>query len=1251
MLASTASFASDVCKDKTKEAKKLYTKCKKEEKGTDEYKQCASSYKSLKVQVQKACAGGAKGKEALKKNINQWNDLVKKCRGKKNTRCAEAQWRLGHYTFSLEELLSIEKQDEYDKDVQWCDDRDNQPAKCKTLEEPKAHHEKSLSYFEDYIKKYPKQNKTPNVMYQASFIYEMSNRHKEAFDMRMDMVKTFPNHAYTPKAWLRIGEYHFLERSFKDAIVAYNKVTGFESLTGKEAALALYHKAESFYNLGDYDNSAETFYNYINGSDLGKYPPDMRSEAMDFMSASFADMEGGGIEELAKFLKDKKNPVYKDSVYYRVGMKNKDHDRNDEAIAAFKYLLDISPNYVDAPLADIALVDILVTRQKLDAAQARRLIVVDRYAGNSEWRRANASNTKSIEAADAALRRCMLAVPKYHHAQAGKLKKEGDIDAAKEQYSKALATYKKFLTQYPDPSWDEYNVHIRIASVHSDLEQYKDAAKEYNWVADADTVKYGRKPKDHKDLMSKPDAAYNAVIAMDNSRRVAMKARAGDDAVKAYAFPETNDYFQQVARYMSSYSNREEVAEIAYTAAVIHYNAKKYEKAISELDKVRKKFPKHKYIMFIVRMQADARTQSGKLDEAMKDYEWLLTAYKAPTCATMKTDKPVNCDSMAIEIDNSIAAVMFQKAEKSVKSGNHAGGAEAYLAMVKRYPTAKFADRAVFEAASSYESGKDYMKAAETFMLMPRKYVKSPLTIKAIVRAAQAYEKGQKPMQAANTYLFITNNFPEAKGGMAFQAIGSAAKVYKNLKPDPDYLKAAETYEIAYKKFPKHKETPSYLYSAGLMYDSAGTVDEAIRCNKLVVANYSKSDYAIDAAFSIPKAYENNKKWPEAAAAYKNYAKQFTSDKPKLIAAYHGAAQAYMELQDEANAKIEYTNLLKAFDKWGLQIKNADTDPAAEGAYRLGEFKIKKLEAIQLVGSAKERGKNMKAMTDILQSAMSDLAKSASYKSKNWTFKATNKMASLFVIMAAKIREQPLIAKKKEEQFVERIGIVQQLPSFYEQARPLFGKNLELARSAGFYNDDVVAAEEGYIEMFYQDCATFFEVADAFRNAPLPDKDAMIQEYIEYEGLAKADAIDEVNAFLEEYKAELDGKADLAQQGGVPRCVNGIKASAHYGIDNKWTTKLQEAVKLADETNVALAIKIEKFDPATMFNDNIVFKLTGQLENIKKSSDMTPSEKLRTYEDIIKDAKKRNSKLMKTVKALRAKLAPVPVPGAPGTAQ
>ncbi len=1224
----------DPCKDKTNEAKKLAAKCKAMKRGSSELKKCVSSYNILKGQAEQACRSGGLDEKDMRAAITQWEKQVNTCKSnnRQDARCASALQQLGHYQFQLEEKLFLDQMAAFEEQSAWCADRDNNPAQCKDMRVPKADHSKALGYFLEYIDKYPKEARVPTVMFQASFVLESSGEDEKAFRLRERLVRNFPDNGLVPKAWLRIGEYHFMNRKFRDAIEAYKKVTGFDNLTGKEAALAMYHLAESYYNVAEFETAAIKYYDYIVGSDAGKYPNDLRQEAMDFMAAAFSDLDDG-VQVAGKFLKDKKI-AFKDSLYYRIGMKNKDHDRNEEAIQSFKYLLDINPNYVDAPLADIALVEIYILQQKFDQAQEQRYTVVKRYNRNSSWYKKNQNYPESVKNAERAIRSAMLDIPQFNHARAAKIWKEGDTEGAKKEYAKAIQGYNDFLKRYAsEPSWDDFKVHAMLAQVYQEMNQYASAAKMFDWIVEADTSRYGRRPMGSETILKKEEAGYNAVLMMDQAREAAKKDKAGDDPVKAYALPETKAYFTQVDKYMAKFGKQKEAAELAYNAAIVHYQAKQYATAVTVLRKLRQDFPDHQYTLMISRMLAQSLLEGNQLDESQKEFEWLLVQYTKV--------KETRNDSMAREIEKAIAAVLFQKADQAVKKGQFDAGAVAFLDLVKRYPSAEFADKAVFEAGAAYESANAYDKAAQTFMMMPQTYASSPLTIRAILRAAGAYKKGAKPRDAARTFLFITENFPQ--DSMAFKAIGFAATTYDSI---PDKKAAAQTYEIAYKRYPKNEGTPSLLYSACLTYDEAQLTEEAIRCSKDLVRDYPKSSYALDAAYSIPIAYQNAKKWDLAASEFLNFVRLYPDDKEKVIAAYIGAARAYMELKDQDNAVKAYKNTLDAYDKYGLQIKNADPSVPAEAAYYLGEVEFQKMEPIVLKGKDKEKTATVKKLMDILKLAMAQYSKSATYASEKWTFKATNRMGLLFVTMATKIREQELEGKNVEQQFAERISIVQQLPGYYEQAQPIFQKNVDLARDQGFYNSDVIAAEEGYIEMYYQGCAVFMEVSDAFKNAPLPDSASIVKEYVEYEGMLQEDAIMAAHEDLEAYREELAGRSSAALETGAPRCATGIKASAHYGIDNQWTQKLYELLRAMDEANEALAVKIEKFDPSTLFQDPTYFKTKARIEQIAGSGVMTPQEQIATYRDIIAEAKAENAKLKAEVEILRKRLAPPPAPPA-----
>ena len=82
--------------------------------------------------------------------------------------------------------------------------------------------------------------------------------------------------------------------------------------------------------------------------------------------------------------------------------------------------------------------------------------------------------------------------------------------------------------------------------------------------------------------MTKGDAAYNAVLMMDENRKEALK-RLKDDKVAAYNSQETRDYFDAVREVHVPFGKSNSAPELAYNAAFVDYEAKQYKEAIPSL--------------------------------------------------------------------------------------------------------------------------------------------------------------------------------------------------------------------------------------------------------------------------------------------------------------------------------------------------------------------------------------------------------------------------------------------------------------------------------------------------------------------------------------------------------------------------------------------------------------------------------------------------------------------------------------------
>ncbi|MFC1586656.1 tetratricopeptide repeat protein, partial [Fibrobacterota bacterium] len=663
----------------------------------------------------------------------------------------------------------------------------------------------------------------PKVLFRMAFVQSIQGNDDVSFDYLKKLVTKYPDDALTIPAYLRMGEHWLLLRKYSEAIKYYEKIPA--DYGGVEAGLALYHKAECYYNMADFEKAAKVYYEYVVKAEKGIIKADLKDEAMEFMAACWADMENG-VDVAHKFLRKKGHPWEKD-LYFQMGEKNLAHDRLEEARKAFRFLLELDPNYAKAPIADMAIVQTLEIEKRPDEAQDARVSLIGRYRAGSEWERLNSANSGQMAEAKKAVKKAMFQIPIYYHVKGSKDKKNPNL----ELLNQAEQNYQKYLVEYGESTWEVYEVHQNLGSVYSLLKQYSKAAREYHWCEQAPTDKFGKLPGEkRKTILTRADAAYNRVYMLDLDREKALKS-VGGDKVKGYTLPQTQAYFKGVESYMASFGKSNSAPDVAYNAALVHYEAKNYSQAVSSLQKLLSNFPNHKHSNLIRRMLGQSLLEDGKYAESEKVFNDLLGR-------TSKSDKDYK------EIQLSVASAIFKQADEKKTSGDNAGSALQYLKVVKSFPKADIADKALFEAGIQFEEANDVPNATHTFLRIHKEYPKSELKIKSVLRAASVYNKKEDYKSAAKTFLIVRDRFPNDSA--AFNAIGWAAEAYEKV---PDKVMAARTYESANEKFPKHIKTPSFIYNAGQTYEETKDYGNAVRVYGILGNKYSKSNFAVEAMF------------------------------------------------------------------------------------------------------------------------------------------------------------------------------------------------------------------------------------------------------------------------------------------------------------------------------------------------------------------------------------------------------------------
>ncbi len=1079
LLASSHSFADGRLNDLKKrkmDLDQLSTKCEtmsdessksdclaKRQKKVDQYREDLNNYKSdLAKEHSKASQREAKDNpddfgskiSNREQSIKEFQDYVNSCTDKTD-RCASALFQVANLTYQNEEDSFTLKQSKYEKDIISWEDHDK---KGPEPTQPRRDHKKSMGFFEKFLKEYPNHKQVPEALVRTAFIQDMLGNEDRAYEYLNLLVTRYPDHALNIQARLRLGEYWLLKRKYAKAIEQYEKVP--LDYPGNEAGLALYHRAEAYYNLADFENAAKWYYEYVARTDAGKLKGDLRDEAMSFMAASWADMDNG-FETAEKFLSSKGSPKWENNVYYEIGTKNKGHDRLDEAVKSYRFLLQKDPAYPKAPLADLDMVEILVLQKKAEEAQSARMELVKRYENGSEWSRQNSGNATAVEESKRAIKIAMYHIPVYYHQKGDQGK--GDT----EMLRKAEEHYRNYLSRYSsENSWDVYQVHQNLAVLYNKLQEYRKSAEEWQWCASANTDRFGKMPAEKKDIVTKADAAYNTVLMMDENRKGAIK-RMNNDTIAAYNSPETHDYFGAVEKYMASFGSSNSAPELAYNAAFIEYQAKQYQPAILSLTRLVEKFPNHEHTVLIRRALAQSLLENGQYDLAEKQF-------------TVLRNKLCPSDKQCTEIKKALASTVFKQADSKAKSGDHATAAVKYLQLARDFRDVDIADKALFEAGVNYDSAGRTEDGVKTLLRIHQEYPKSELRIKSILKASAMLMAKKKYREAGETFLLIQRNYPT--DSLGFQSIAWAADAYEKI---PDTHRAGQTYEMAFRAYPTHPKTPAYLYNAGQLYENGKELGDAIAVYKLIGDKFPKSQYAIEAIFSVPLLLEKKGDYAKAAVAYEAFVKDFENDKGKLIRAHLGAGKNYESMGNEAKALDHYGKAISIQKKDG---EKGMIPPAiaAEAAYRAGDMYYKKIKRIRLDGTKSQNAQRANEMNKSLLPSIQYYAKAVEMAEEEWTLRSTMRMGDLFYAIANISDNERAAGLSGEDRIRAKVESKAGIPGYLEKSVELYKKNLEIANNQSIESQWIDSSGIRLMEAYAFKGQALEDLSKLFLEVPLP---------------------------------------------------------------------------------------------------------------------------------------------------------------------
>lgn len=1115
---------------------------------------------------------------------------------RKTEKYADALYQLGMLYYDEEKQAYEEAYDKYMKNLKLYEKKKLKKAP----QEPSKKYDKALKYFGMLLRNFPNYADRDVVLYKVGVIYEELGSPRKGLPYFMELAKRYPKSKYAERAYLRVGAFYYEEGKIDSALSFYQRVS-MEGAGVENWGLAQYQIAKCYARMDEKEKAVAQFFKYIQLVDQGYFRKQtFRTEAMLDLASIYAELKNG-VKKCETHIQIYYPKLASEEpfLFYKIGEKAREYDKNDNALEAFTYLLEKYPYYPDAPKAMAQVVDIYVLMHKYKEANDARIKLVELYNKNSAWAQ-RIKDPKKVMLAQEFVKSALELIPLYFHQKADKSKNE-------DYYKQAIKYYEMYLQWFADADpFKTYEFRFYLASCYLAMKEYRKAAQTFDAIVTMDTSKF---PQDRlkKLKFDKETAAYNAVLAYKGIMDETIK-----DFEKEYNSQAVQEFIAASERYLKLFRDREAADEILINLAAVYYKAKKYMKAAKIYKLMVDSMKKSKFYFDAYKYLAQSYIYANKYVEGEKIMMQYLEEF--PNMSKDDKDKALILLGSAIFKQGEYARDSLKDYDKAIYH---------FMRIHKIAPQSKVADVGIQNAAYLYEKMGKYKEAAKTYIYLQKTYPKSKYAIPSLLRAAFVYKRDSLYDSAAYAYELIAKNYNDSDA--SYKAIYEAALMYDSLKM---YVKAAKEYEkVQDLVSPKLDKAAEGLYFAGLMYEKAEDWDNAFRVYREIEKKYPNSTYLTEALYSIAIIYEKRKEWKKASEYFENYADKYLKKNIKLgFDAYVKAAEDELKID---NPNFERANKLldKAYDvyqKYAQKVGISDYY-AAKILFLKGEVARLRMESIPFGGYKVYMAKGElkmdkldekadKKKQEYLKEAIETYANVAKMKVEEWTLKANNAIGFMMYKYAEDFDNQKLVVKarnsaeKKSLEIGIKIKVIKDnAKNLYLKAYERFKVNVEYGIKNRVLTDAIDTAKIWMPKCAYVAATKYFEMAKLFRESPVPPelKGTEDEEY---------------------FRAELEDKAAQMEELALPLLEAALKECYSMYIDNEWTTKIKDKIRELNANSKALLLTVATPEQPIVRKgkEDIEVKLAlEQIDKILQSDQINYTEKLTQLRNLMVTAKRR----------------------------
>jgi len=793
-------------------------------------------------------------------------------------------------------------------------------------------------------------------------------------DVYADCEPVKKDSRFLPEGWTRVGETHFDNSELDQAISAYGKVLKFPDSAYYDKAL--YKQAWSYYRADNYPEAIKRFDDLVVFSDKkkaesGQEGSDLRTEAVQYLGVSFAEKDWNGdsiddpetgLERAEKFYRGREKEPHVREIFAKLGDIYFDQTEFPRAIAVYKRTLEKWPYDPANPKLQDRVVMAFERQRDFQRALVEREVLAKKYLKGGEWYKKNQDNKEAIDTAMELAELALVSTAVNHHKAAQDLKKmiaatkkptPQQLEQVGKEYAYAAQAYEKYLEAYPN-SKNTYEYSYSYAETLYYSGRFLDAAHAYEKVRDSNL-----------DNKYAEDSAFNAVKAYE--AYLSLQRQAGKfpeppmPEVGKVTMPlKPLDIPEPVAALQKAYEAFTErvpssgrIPTMTYKVAETDYRYLHWDTARPKLEAVLEKYCKDGDIGANA---GNALKVSYTIENDLDKLGAFVDRLQKLNCGTTTTAQKNQEENKKLGL-----GVKFKKADKLFEEKKYEEAAALYVQIVDSDPKNPDADKALNNAAVSYENVKRFTAATRMYERIVQEYPTSKFVDDALFRTAVSYQKGFEFDKAVVSYLRLAEDKTFASSTHHNDSLYNAAVILEN---DQNYAKAAELFK-RYAKEPsiKREDASEAFFRVAMIYIKMKDADKTISTLKEYIKNYGQdtkgSQRVLESYFKMAEAWESKRDKPTANDLYR-----------KIVSLGGSAAPA----SDQA----EYP---------------------AHAAFILTEQKLVELQKLKLQGG-KEFEASFKKLTKESKAMSEEYSKILGYKRATWMLAAYFRIGYVYELIS-----------------------------------------------------------------------------------------------------------------------------------------------------------------------------------------------------------------------------------------------------------